>query len=432
MKPLTTSRKALLALLSLLLLFIAYRLFAPAANTAVDLETEVRRGAFESVVVSAGELQAKNSEHIKGPEGLRRIGLWQVKIQDLIPEGTLVEEGDYVAALDQSEISGKIRDTQAELEKAESQYLQVKLDTTLTLRAARDELLNLEFQLEQKEITLEQSRFEPPAIIRQSELDLQKGRRDLQQAKENYKVKQLQAEAKMAEAQATLQQVQYKMNNFLEVSQQFTVTAPKAGMVIYIREWGGSKKKVGSSISPWDLSVATLPDLKDMLSKTYVNEVDIRRVQVGQEVRVGLDAFPDLSLKGKVVEVANVGEQRGNTDAKVFEVMVEVLESDSSVRPGMTSVNRILSQAIADTLVVPLDAVFVEDGVQYVFKKTGLQYEKQQVLLGPSNENEAVLVAGLRAGDKLLLNKPLGAEKKRIQMLEKAQETGDEGAGKTN
>lgn len=401
----------------LLVLWLVYQFGFQAVQSGTELETEVKRSTFESVVFSAGELLAKNSENINGPEGIRQVGIWQVKIQDLVPEGTLVEEGDYVAALDQTEISSKIKDTGAELEKVESQYTQVKLDTTLSLRAARDELLNLEFQLEQKQITLQQSRFEPPAIIRQAELELQKGQRDLEQARQNYKVKKLQAEAKMAEAQANLQQVRNKMDNLQVVSRQFTITAPKPGMVIYMREWGGAKKKVGSSISPWDPAVATLPDLREMLSKTYVNEVDIRKVQVGQKVNISLDAFPDLKLKGKVTQVANVGEQKGNTDAKVFEVVIELTQTDSTVRPGMTTGNRIVTSTLRDTLMVPLEAIFVEEGIQFAYLKSGINIEKVEVKIAETNENEAVVAAGLREGDKVLLSRPVGYEQKSIRLL---------------
>jgi RND family efflux transporter MFP subunit len=356
--------------------------------------------------VSSGELIAKNSENIDGPEGLRQVGIWQVKIQDLVAEGSLVEAGDYVAALDQTEISGKIKDTGAELEKAESQFLQAKLDTTLTLRAARDEILNMAFNLTQKELTLEQSRFEPPAIIRQAELELEKIKRDMVQIQENYKVKKQQAEAKMAEAGANLQQIRNKMDNLQRVFGEFTIRAPKSGMVIYMREWNGQKKKVGSTISPWDPAVATLPDLRYMLSKTYVNEVDIRKLAINQPVSIGLDAFPDLKLKGKVNQVANVGEQKGNTDSKVFEVVIEVLDTDTNVRPGMTTSNRILTATVKDTLVIPLEAVFNQDSISFVYRKSGLSIEKQEIRLGSANENEVIVVDGVKEGDKLLLTEP--------------------------
>ncbi len=406
----------LLAGLLLLVIVVAWS-FSAKEQTELEVEAEVKRTDFTAVVVSSGELIAKNSENIDGPEGLRQVGIWQVKIQDLIAEGTVVEEGEYVAALDQTEISGKIKDTGAELEKAESQFLQAKLDTTLTLRAARDEIVNMEFNLKQKQLTLEQSRFEPPAIIRQAELDLEKIQRDMIQIRDNYLVKKQQAEAKMAEAGANLQQIKNKMDNLQRVFGEFTIKAPKSGMVIYMREWGGQKKKVGSTISPWDPAVATLPDLRYMLSKTYVNEVDIRKLSVNQMVSIGLDAFPELKLKGKVTQVANVGEQKGNTDSKVFEVVIEVLETDTNVRPGMTTSNRIFTNTVKDTLIMPLEAIFNQDSVSFVYYKNGLSIEKRQVLLGDANENEVIVVAGLAEGDKVLLTEPTGLKEQKIVML---------------
>ena len=70
-------------------------------------------------------------------------------------------------------------------------------------------------------------------------------------------------------------------------------------------------------MSTWDPVVATLPDHTTMVSKTYINEVDINTVKVDQKVEIGLDAFPEKKLTGTVIEVANVGEQKPNTDAHV-------------------------------------------------------------------------------------------------------------------
>ncbi len=69
-------------------------------------------------------------------------------------------------------------------------------------------------------------------------------------------------------------------------------------MVIYRRGWDGQKQGVGTEISVWDPIVAELPNLKEMKSKTYVNEIDISKVKVKQEVRIGVDAFPDKKFTG--------------------------------------------------------------------------------------------------------------------------------------
>jgi hypothetical protein len=146
--------------------------------------------------------------------------------------------------------------------------------------------------------------------------------------------------------------------------------------------------------------------------------VDIRKLAVNQMVNIGLDAFPDLKLKGKVTQVANVGEQKGNTDSKVFEVVIEVLETDTNVRPGMTTSNRIYTNTVKDTLVMPLEAVFNQDSVTFVYRKSGMSIEKVEVMLGDANENEVVIVAGLQQGDKVLLSEPAGYKENEVVMLD--------------
>ena len=69
-----------------------------------------------------------------------------------------------------------------------------------------------------------------------------------------------------------------------QILDKFTIKAPANGMVIYAREWNGSRKVVGSTISAWDPVVATLPDLRTMESVTFVNEIDIQKVRAGQVV----------------------------------------------------------------------------------------------------------------------------------------------------
>src|SRR3989441_7713011 len=69
--------------------------------------------------------------------------------------------------------------------------------------------------------------------------------------------------------------------------------------------------------------------------------MDVRKLAVGQPVTLTLDADPTKHLTGTVASVANVGEQRPNADAKVFEVKVTVQGSDTTLRPGMTTGNAI-------------------------------------------------------------------------------------------
>ena len=77
-------------------------------------------------------------------------------------------------------------------------------------------------------------------------------------------------------------------------------------------------------INPFDRVVATLPDLTSMLSKTYVNEIDVSKMKTGQKVDITIDAFPEKKYNGTVIYVANIGEKLTNSNDKVFEVQIKI------------------------------------------------------------------------------------------------------------
>lgn len=391
------------------------------AEDEKEIITTAFVGDYKDLVVSTGELIAKNSENISIPVSMQRFGIYRVQISDIIPEGTYVKEGDYVAELDKTDVSSKINDVMVELDKAQSQYTQTQLDTSLTLREKRNAIDKLQFEVKQKKIELEQSKYEPPATIQKINLDLERLEQDLVQSRENYLINKKQGVAQMAEAAAELQKAKNQLEKLTELAKEFRITAPKPGMVVYYREWNGEKRKTGSTVQPWNPAVATLPDLSEMLSKTYINEVEIRKIKVGQKVRIGLDAFPDASLSGTVTQVANVGENRKGTDSKVFEVEIMVNESDSTYRPGMTTSNEILTNKIENALQVPLEAVYSEEDLSYVYLKDGVGVTKQQVLLGPANSEFVIVNEGLEEGDQVYLSEPKGASDSRIKTLTASQ-----------
>jgi multidrug resistance efflux pump len=405
-----------LIIAGIVILLIVYSVLSKDETSRV-LEVPVQYGTFEVVVTVTGELQAKNSTEITAPLELRNrdFRFRSIKIQDLIPEGTIVDSGDYVATLDRSEADNNLKDVMDELETIQSQYTKTRLDTTMTLRNLRDELINLKFNVEEAEINLEQSQFEPPATIRQSKINLDKATRAYEQAKQNYILKVQQAKADMTETSIELSKQSRKSAEMEKVIRRFIISAPASGMIVYKREWNGAKRTVGTEISTWDLAVATLPDLSSMISKTYVNEIDISRIKVGQQVRIGVDAFPDKKFTGVVTEVANIGEQLPNTDSKVFEVVIRINESDPVIKPSMTTSNSIVIKTFENVLSIPLETVHTNDSLTYVNKKNGI---RQVVVLDESNENEIIVEAGLKEGDKVLLSVPEESEKYKFEGLE--------------
>lgn len=397
------------------ILIFAFLPFGKDSNDGFEILAEAKIGKFKVEIITSGELQALNSVEVLGPSEARRFRIGNFTIQDMVDEGTVVEKGEYIASLDKTELFGRLEDTRLELEARRAEFEQVQLDTSLVLRASRDEIINLKYIAEEKQLVLEQSQFEPPAIIKQNEYQLEKAIRDVEQAKERYRIKSLQEKARMVEIGAKLREDQSKVSQMEAILDKYTVIAPENGMVIYVSGRGGVKVKEGAQISSWNPVVATLPDLTTMQSITYINEVDIRSVKIGQTVEIGLDAFPEKKLTGEVTRVANVGQQRPNSDSKVFEVFIEINESDPILRPSMTTSNAIIAEELNDVIYVPLEAIYVQnDSINYVYTRRGV---KQEVQLGIANSNDIVIENGLDDGEEIYLSTPNWGENVAVQLL---------------
>jgi multidrug efflux pump subunit AcrA (membrane-fusion protein) len=411
-------RKWLLPAIIIPAIAICYFLFTGKAADS-SITAKVRKGSFRDVVTNSGELEAENTVYVSAPADLQANQIYdEIKIQEMVAEGSQVKEGDYIATLDPTLVNKRISDMQLSFEKSNSTVTQTALDTALTLREARDQMTNLQFQMEQKKLALELSKYEPPATIRQAEIDLEKAQRDLVQMKENYKIKQQQAAAKMVQARREADEFGRQIARLEELKGRFIIKAPKNGLLVYIHDWAsGGKKKTGSVVRSWDPRVAMLPDLSTMLSKVYINEVDISKIHQSQQVTMGLDAFPEVKMEGVVKTVANIGETRPGATAKVFEVNIKLNKVDSILKPGMTTSNNILISQLPNKLIIPLEAVFASGKTSFVYVRKSGNISKQQVVLGKSNDEEVIVEKGLAEGDIICLSEPAAARDMKITTL---------------
>tara|TARA_R110002096_G_scaffold101565_1_gene224647 strand:+ start:8974 stop:10218 length:1245 start_codon:yes stop_codon:yes gene_type:complete len=403
---------------AIVLLIVIYSFFKSSNDKDASLTAEVVKGTFLNEVFISGEAQSTSSKSIDGPSGARRFQIYELKIQDLIPEGSIVKKGDYIGKLDVSEVNRKISEAQINLESAQSKYTTQQLDTTLTLKQERNSIKDLLFNIEEDSLELSRSIYEPPATIRSLEIQIEKTARDLKEKKADYSIKKQQADAKMIQVGNEVLKIEKKIQELIDLQKQFTIFSDDDGMVTYAKEWNGNKKKVGSTVSTWQPTIANLPDLTKMESKTYSNEVDIRKIKKGLKAKIGFDAFPDIELDGIVTDVANVGETKGGSDIKLFQVLIKLNEINKNIRPGMTTSNRILTKQEEDVLMVPLEAIFSKDSISYTYVKSGYSIDKKQVELGLSNNEVVIIEKGLKEGDVVYLNKPEDIDEKSITLLE--------------
>src|SRR5216110_220210 len=209
-----------------------YKWPSTAAAADAALMATVKQGDFKVVVTTTGELRARKFVQIQGPQS-QSAGIYQTKITWMVPEGTLVKEGDKIAELDRSPAATRLNQVNLDNQKAQAEFTNSSLDSALNLANSREEVRTAEYLLEEKKLAKEQAQFEAPTIKRQAEIDYEKADRAVAQAKRSLETKTKQAVAKVAIAGADLGRQQNNLKMVQDAINAFTINAPSPGMVIY-------------------------------------------------------------------------------------------------------------------------------------------------------------------------------------------------------
>jgi multidrug resistance efflux pump len=392
-------------------LLLAFFVFSRPKEVNSALTTTVSRGPFEILVYSTGQLESENSDNIMIPERMndRQIRISSLTITDIVDEGTYVKEGDYVATLDHQAVEEQRKLALDDLERTLSEYEDSKIDSNLTLSNQRDLIVNARLDLEEKEIAVQESAFEAPSVQRKVEMDLDKAKRKLDQVKAAYELITQQETNKVTRKFINYKQVRERVDALNQLIDALIIYSPRDGIISYYQYPYGGTVKTGSRVSQWNPIIATFPNMNNLVTKTFINEIDISLIKKGQKVKVGIDAFPDKHLTGEVVSVANMGQLMPNSDAKVFEIKIKVDGSDPELKPAMTTSNTIQTNSFADTLFIPIESVFTNDSLSFVYLADGKK-TRQIIEPGVANENFVVVRQGLAEGQQIYLTEPDKAE----------------------
>lgn len=404
-------KKHQIVISAVILVAILTYVFLPSNDdqTTAVLTTRVKAGHFENLVTVSGELFAENSVQVTLPNELLngRVYVYNIKITDIVEEGTFVDSGEYVASLDHSAIQERIDENEAELELKLEDLVETKMDTNFILINIRNTLVTLADRVEEKDLILQQSIYESPAIQRQAQIDLERAKRELDQENRNFSLQKVKAEQRLSQLNYAIRRNKKEISDLHAIFESLKIKSTSSGIVIYKRDRTGTKIQVGSLVDRYHANIAELPDMSSMISRTYVNEVDISKLEEGQKVSIGIDAFPEKEFSGEVISVSNIGQSVPGKNTKVFEVDVKVNEQDPMLRPSMTTSNAVLTSELDSCLMLPLDATFIDDSINFVYLKK--EKIKRAVLLGEENENSVVIMKGIEQGELVLLNPPVNA-----------------------
>ncbi len=382
--------------------------------------TDVRRGDFPVIISETGSLKSANPVQIKAPNAFRQ----SLQILDIVPEGTIVKEGDYLLTFDSSTIQDQVTSQEEQIELAQNDLIRTKQQQDTNMYALQNSLTSSNYSYTAAQLTLDQLKFESTVNQQVGQLNVEKARLAVEAAQKSLDSQKIIDAGALQSAQFTVDSAVDALNELKGEITAMTVHSPAAGMVVY-EEMGGNgttthKLTVGDSPRP-GIVLITIPDQTRYLVTIKINELDADKIHVGQDAYVRVDAYENKQFTGKVYSIApiiehqqnalasgqrvilNTGETETVNQVPTYEAIIQIDNSDPVLNPGMTARVQIVTDKVQNALYVPIGAVYEQsDGTPVVFIKKGTP-KPVQVTLGKRNDNDIVIESGLTQNDIVAL-----------------------------
>jgi len=398
---------------------------AKISSDASHLLFKVRKMDLQIIVSEEGVLKAKESEKISPDIDA------EAKIISIVDEGEYVEESDKLVELDSSGIESR-------LETLELELITTKADLDISQEEVRkyeqgeypQRIKELDFAIVKAQARLDKAEDEMPKEMDSniySKSELTEARINLDEAKMNltkakldrkifeeftHKKNLLEKRTRAESAKKKYESKQDKREEYIDQLSKMVLKAPCPGLVVYGNGSAGGRGrrgsndedsiKVGATIYKNQV-IITLPNISKMQVEAKVHEGDIQKIKADLRVTIQINAFSDLSLRGKVTHIGALAHDRDwrTQGVKVFDVIIDIDGEYQRLRPGMTAKVDIQAETIKDALTIPIEAVFEdpEKGEKYCFVKEGGVPKKRIIQLGKSNDNYVVVSKGLKENE---------------------------------
>jgi len=383
------------------LLYMIFILLAVSCSKVKNDAFTVITGSFKQSIIEAGELEAVRASYIMMPSISYQYG-YQFKIIGMAEHGKSVHKRDSVIKLDPTSIYKYILDGEDRLENELAAAKKQSVQSENNLQELNAQMKSEQASYDLKKLELERSKFDTEVKKRIQELEFQQATIRLNKVKRNLELK-----PKLDNYDKRIQRIKViqretDLKNANEALKKLLLRSPIDGIfqvAMNIFTQNPQNWKIGDSPYQGQM-IASIPDLTKMKANTYINEAEISKVKPGMKVIVRLDALPSVPFNGILTDISKICFTRERE--KVFNVTVEIAESDLRLKPGMTVNCEYILYESDNELFVPNNCLLREMGNSYVFLKKGGSPRKIEVMAGVSNSNHTIIKGEVKPGQKLV------------------------------
>jgi RND family efflux transporter MFP subunit len=201
-----------------------------------------------------------------------------------------------------------------------------------------------------------------------------------------------------------LVKAQRKLQLVTDKLRKTKVIAPSDGTVLTVPVIEGQVVIAAASVNN-GTSLMTIANLSKLLVETHINQVDVSKLELNQDVKLRAESLKELELEATISFIAPVATVKNNV--KGFQVQALIDKPNPRLRPGMTVNMSIPISAATDAISVPISAVFRGEGKKKViYVRNGIGTEQREVKIGVTNTDHAQIIKGVAEGEEVLLVEP--------------------------
>lgn len=366
---------------------------------------EARQGDLLIDAIETGEVRALHSVDLAAPMEWRM----DMQIISMVPEGSVVKEGDFLVQFDTSELQSRLELAQDALSSALAQRDKLRAEQTARISQLKADIAAAGYSREVAVLQRELLKYEAATRLMDAELEEKKAQIQLEEAQTNLESQEVIDTSELSTLRVEIEKARGDVRELEQKIASLTLKAPIGGLVVYNETGSGDDRKkiaIGDKPRPGQ-AVVSIPNLEQMQVNLRVNEMDAARIDTGQSTTIILDAYPDKPFTGKVTQIAKLAQKEDyDSELRDFEVIVSIDGSDPVLKPGMTAKVQVALALEKDVLHVPAGAVFERDGKAVVFPKKGFP---KPLAVEPGRRNDAriaVTARGVHNGELLSCTAP--------------------------
>lgn len=372
---------------------------APAGQRPSAAAAAVRRDFVRSIRLN-GTVEAVEAMTIAAPR-IAGPSVNSLVITTLIKGGTKVAPGDLLVVFDRQAQLQAAFDRRAELNELDQQIRRREAEARAASARDDSELQRARSAIERAKLELVKNEMLPRIQAEKNEQALEQAQANLQQLETTYKLKRQAAAADIEILRIRRGKAENAMKQAEVNAGRMEVRSPIAGLAVIRTMWKMSTMSEileGEEVRP-GVPIVDIVNPDRMRIRARVNQVDINQLQSGQPVRIGLDAYPDLSFGGRVAQISPVGVTSSlSAKMRQFIVLIDVDGSHPNLMPDLTAWMDVELERVRGALVVPRDAVRYEGDKAFVRVQNGNGTDDRPVTVGSTSANEAIITSGLEAG----------------------------------